>query len=268
MNNISNKLNSIVLLSACLSGFSMSANAVDGVILITQANALAGNITPGDTAGFPVTLSKAGSYQLASNLIVSDENTDAVRVTADNVTFNLNGFAILGPNSCSIPNEFVECTRSGSGTGVRGVAVKGITIINGTIRGQGGRGIIGGDSLHVENLTINSNGSDGILHLSSNVGGAIITKNNISLNGGEGIFTSLGSLITNNTVSFNALNGIRTSSFAHTVIGNTINGNTGFGLNAEDATTGYSNNVFFGNNGTGEQVRNGTKLGVDSNLPH
>src|SRR5262245_6979065 len=36
----------------------------EGEILITQAKANAGGITPADTAGFPVTLSAPGSYRL------------------------------------------------------------------------------------------------------------------------------------------------------------------------------------------------------------
>lgn len=242
MKNISNKLSSIVLLTACLGGFSNSANAVDGVFLITQANAQAGNVTPGDTAGFPVTISRSGSYQLASNLTVSNENTDAIRFTADNVTLNLNGFAILGPNSCSIPDESVVCTKNGSGVGVRTFDGAGATITNGTIRGMGGSAVVGGQGLHVENLTINSNGGDGVLEAGN--GALIVTRNIVSFNGGSGISTSLGSLITNNMVSFNG----------------------SFGLLAVDATTGYTNNVFVGNNGAGDEVSNGTQLGVDGNL--
>ncbi len=40
------------------------AGAVDGVVLIDQNRALAGNVTPGDTPGFPVTISLSGSYRL------------------------------------------------------------------------------------------------------------------------------------------------------------------------------------------------------------
>ena len=35
----------------------MTAFAVDGVVLMNQANATAGNVTPGDSPGFPVTIS-------------------------------------------------------------------------------------------------------------------------------------------------------------------------------------------------------------------
>lgn len=44
-------------LGALLLGLAGSAWAVDGVIDINQARALAGGVTPGDTAGFPVTIS-------------------------------------------------------------------------------------------------------------------------------------------------------------------------------------------------------------------
>jgi hypothetical protein len=44
-----------------LAGLSSSVYAVDGVVLIDQAHALAGNITPGDTPGFPVTISLPGA---------------------------------------------------------------------------------------------------------------------------------------------------------------------------------------------------------------
>lgn len=264
MKNISKKLSSIVLLTACLGGFSNSAIAVDGVILITQANAQAGNVTPGDTAGFPVTISRSGSYQLASNLTVPNENTDAIRFTADNVTLNLNGFAILGPNSCSIPDESVFCTLNGSGVGVRAPSSKGATIINGTIRGMGGSAIVGGDNLHVENLTINSNGGDGILQAAS-YSGAIVTRNTVNLNGGNGILAPFGGTITNNTVSFNGHDnndaGIKVD-FAN-LIGNTVQGNVGFGLYVMNnaTTTGYVNNVFVANNGGGVQVSGGKQLG-------
>src|SRR5947208_13936545 len=74
--------------------------AVDGVVLINQSAALAGNVTPGDTPGFPVTISVSGSYRLSGNLTVPDANTTAIQITADDVTIDLNGFAIAGPTVC------------------------------------------------------------------------------------------------------------------------------------------------------------------------
>ena len=91
-----------------LGGFASSAWAVDGVVLINQASALAGNVTPGDTPGFPVTISQPGSYRLAGNLTVPDANTTAIEVTATGqVTVDLNGFVISGPGGSEIGRAHV-----------------------------------------------------------------------------------------------------------------------------------------------------------------
>ena len=49
---------------ALLLGLAGPLYAVEGVIDINQARALAGGVTPGDTPGFPVTVSQSGSYRL------------------------------------------------------------------------------------------------------------------------------------------------------------------------------------------------------------
>src|SRR5947199_10311415 len=86
---------------AILGSLAIPAYAVDGVVLINQNAALAGNVTPGDAPGFPVTISVSGSYRLSGNLTVPDTVTTAIRIQADNVAIDLNGFSILGPLVCS-----------------------------------------------------------------------------------------------------------------------------------------------------------------------
>src|SRR5579871_5242155 len=116
------------------------AFAVDGVVLINQANAMAGNVTPGDSAGFPVTLSQSGSYKLSSNLVVTDPNASAIVITADHVTLDLNGFSIIGPNVCNGQGNTptTSCTVStGLAIGIDAGEHAGITIMNGSIRGMG-----------------------------------------------------------------------------------------------------------------------------------
>src|ERR1022692_224651 len=102
----------LALLSA---GFCGCLNAVDGVVLISQVQALAGNVTPGDAPGFPVTISVPGSYRLSGNLTVPDQNTTAIQIAADNVTIDLNGFSILGPTVCTGTPAVTSCGPKGSG---------------------------------------------------------------------------------------------------------------------------------------------------------
>ncbi len=79
-NRLNKTLCHIALASLLLLGLAGTARAVDGVILIDQSKAMAGNITPGDAPGFPVTISQPGSYRLSSNLDVSKfgPNTTAI----------------------------------------------------------------------------------------------------------------------------------------------------------------------------------------------
>src|SRR5208283_2371136 len=91
-------------LATILAGLCGSMYAVDGVVLIDQNRALAGGITPGDTPGFPVTISQTGSYRLTGNLTVPDVNTGGIVVTADHVTIDLNGFSIIGPGGTGTGN--------------------------------------------------------------------------------------------------------------------------------------------------------------------
>src|SRR5688572_26812572 len=66
----------------------------DGVVLINQNRAVNGGVTPGDAPGFPITISRPGSYRLASNLNASGL---VIEIVADGVSLDLNGFSIIGP---------------------------------------------------------------------------------------------------------------------------------------------------------------------------
>src|SRR5881409_3648374 len=134
-----------VYVMLCLLLFSSSLYAVDGVVLIGQYSALAGNVTPGDTAGFPVTISLPGSYRLSGNLTVPDFSS-AILITAEHVTLDLNGFSIIGPVTCT-PNP-TNCSSFGAGgigvqappftgpsIGALPAGLRGIRVLNGTVRG-------------------------------------------------------------------------------------------------------------------------------------
>src|SRR5438105_326293 len=64
-------------------------------IVLTQDKALAGGITPGDDPGFPITLSRSGSYIFESNILPT-AGVNGIEVTAPNVTIDLNGFLLDG----------------------------------------------------------------------------------------------------------------------------------------------------------------------------
>ena len=88
---------------ACLAAFAIAAFAssaeavtvANGVVLFNQADALAGNVTPGDAPGFPVTLSAIGVYRLSGNLLPT-AGTDGIDVTAPDVTIDMFGFRLAG----------------------------------------------------------------------------------------------------------------------------------------------------------------------------
>jgi hypothetical protein len=78
------------------------AYAVDGIVLIDQNRALAGNVTPGDAPGFPISITQPGSYKLSGNLTMSTAAQGnfnglfdtAIAISSSNVTLDLNGFSI------------------------------------------------------------------------------------------------------------------------------------------------------------------------------
>src|SRR5688572_23105176 len=101
---------------ACFAALFAGVDVAWSQVLIDQAKANAGNVTPGDTPGFPVTITQPGSYRLTSNLTVSNENTTAIRITTNDVTIDLNGFRLKGPVVCSGPQG--NCNLGGTGAGV------------------------------------------------------------------------------------------------------------------------------------------------------
>ena len=250
--------------------------AVDGVIEINQASVDAGSVTPGDTPGFPATISVSGSYRLTGALAVPDENTTAIEFTASNVTLDLNGFEIGGPNVCA--GEVVtSCTFTNAANGLTANGQNNIEIRNGSIRGMGGNGIVlaNGAGSRLINLRLVENGSRGLqlstkelvsgCHILRNRFDGIfvgtfgtITNNVITGNGGLGIDTGAAANISENTIVLNGDDGINTGALGR-IVANQIVGNNGWGINALDASTGYSLNVIQDNSdGT---VNNGIEFG-------
>ena len=260
-----------------------SIYAVDGVILIDQVHALAGNITPGDTPGFPVTITQPGSYKLSGNLTVADANTTAIRIAADYVTLDLNGFSIIGPVTCT--SSPAVCPPAGTGVGVDAHQPEGtpsprsFRVVNGTVRGMGNLGIfITGLGSSVENVRADTNAGGGIL--------AAGTVNNsaATLNGSFGIFAitvrgsymsdnhdvglqldGSGGVASDNIASFNGSHGI--SAPNGTVTNNTTVRNVQFEISALCPSVVVNNTVVSNTAGSITTSRDGCVLVNNATRP-
>jgi len=220
------------------------AQAADGQILITHAKALGGNVTPGDAANYPVTLSRSGSYILGSDLSPGP-NRDAIVVASSDIAIDLNGFKISGGPAGGTNNARFGILANGDR----------LTVRNGTITGFESSAIQAPNRhyLIVEQMRmINS------LHGISNPTGrfARIQNNTIATNLRTGIICGANCHVESNVVSGNGYWGIYID--AGTVLDNTITNNGRSGIYVISGTIGYGNNTLIGNNTGSVQIDGGS----------
>ena len=228
-----------------------SLDAVDGVVLIDQNRVLAGNVTPGDAPGFPVSITIPGSYRLSSNLVVADRNTTAIDVTgpAGSVAIDLNGFSIIGPSTCdaSVPPQCAPAADDpsaifGGGVGIRSGATGTLSVKGGTIRGMGRTGmfVFNAPLVIVDSVEVRDNALGGI-----SIGIGNVTNSVVSRNGGHGVSLNQG-VVKGNLITRNGGNGVVSTGLWINVIENTISQNAQSGI--DFASTGaYSHNVLSSN---------------------
>lgn len=161
-----------------------TAGAVDGVVLITQARAIAGGVTAGDLPGFPVTISASGSYRLASDLQVASPGVAAIDITANNIELDLNGFTVFGPGKGAGSAAGIEGHPGGGTSG------SSVTIKNGFVRNMGGHGIAIDSSTTVDHVVSAENGMDGMILTT----GARITNSQANGNGRHGFRILIGQI--------------------------------------------------------------------------
>jgi hypothetical protein len=246
----------VVALSLLIVGWASIASAVDGVIEINQVKAEAGGVTAGDTPGFPVTISEAGSYILTSDLSVSDPDITAIEETVSGIAIDLNGFSVSGPVTCSGNGPSLICSPSGTGSGIVGLI--GATVENGAVGGFAGDGISLSYSGRVIDVRSGNNGGNGIV-----VGNGSLVRESIgNRNVGSGIVTGGSCVISHSTFRTNYVDGIVAGDYSN-VNGGVTFYNAGVGLNAASNLVGYSENVFGNNNGgdANPQVSGGTDRG-------
>jgi hypothetical protein len=234
-----------VLAASSVALAAFPAAAVDGEILINEAKVNAGGITPGDTAGFPVTISRPGRYKLSGNLAVP-AGISGIEVTANDVTIDLNGFTVRSTTPPGASNGGVVTPDD----------VAGLRVMNGTITGFGRRGGISNPGSgavppvpgHIENMRITSNAIGGGTCVQM-VSGSHIRSSTIA-NCFTGI-TCFGCLVEHSIITGNASYGVIGGG---SVSGNVVVGNGSVGLNAIIEALGYANNILVGNNSGGAQV--------------
>ncbi len=216
----------VFIISIPLQSFGM-----DGQIKIAQTTSTA----------FPIVINKAGSYVLTSNLDVSDPNKNAIEITVNDVTLDLNGHTIQGP------------ATGGMGAGIYAPYRYNIAIRNGRIWGFGTQGISlstaienpssKGAGHRIEEVQVVNN-YEGIVIVGGVVKDCAANNNKINCgicaynsividcvannNTGSGIFAK-NSTVINNTTSFNNSIGIQATEECY-LAGNNARNNTGYGL--------------------------------------
>lgn len=202
-----------------------------GEVVITQAKANAGNVTPNDAPGFPVTISRAGSYVLGGNLQVPADKV-GLQVTSHNVDIDLNGFRIDGGNVATnaIASNYGESSiHDGI---IKRFKASGIYLRNGTWT--------------IENMQVFFNGGFGI-DAGHNSNYNTFLNNTIVANGFSGLVTGDFARIQNNNISSNDLWGLLCGGYCH-VEGNNVSGNkTGISIDSGVAL----GNTVIGNSGGG-----------------
>ena len=166
-------------------------------VLATSVQAETINCTP--ITSLPAVISTQGVYCLTGNLATSQTSGNAITITANNVTLDLNGWKIGGQAAGTATQAF----------GIYSAAVN-VTVKNGIVRGFRDGIILEGRGAVVRDMLIDQNTTVGILVDGS---GAVIDHNQVVDTGGStvapnlaafGIFAgygSVGATFSNNMVS-------------------------------------------------------------------
>jgi hypothetical protein len=215
------------LASLAIVGPAGTGLAVDGVVEINQASALAGGVNgslASDPAGFPVVITASGSYRLTGNLTATAPLQSAIEIEAKDVTIDLNGFTIEG--NWTAPQA---CGSTVAGVGIHSdAAFRGNAVVNGRVRGMYVHGVVlEGEGCRIERVIAEENcvtglwvGRSGLVSESQALRNA--TGHGIVVNGGHG-------LVVRSVANNNGLVGIN---FALSALGGvaesvTINNGTG-----------------------------------------
>jgi parallel beta-helix repeat protein len=221
-----------------------SADQIEPRTIVNAAN------TPGDANNL-FSITNSGSYYLTTNL-VSVSGKNGIEIIANNVTLDLNGFALLGASGglsgITIPNAQTNITArngsiSGWNYGVNSCAMSTVNMV-------------------LERLNVYGCADDGI-YLN---GAGVVRDCNCQKNGEYGIFCYGGGIISGCTAD-NNYGGISiggASIVFGTVSGCTADNNNDYGINVVSSGT-VSGCTANNNNDSGINVNSGTVSGCTAN---
>jgi Right handed beta helix region len=171
-------------------------------------------------SSLPLVISTSGSYYLVGSL-TGNAGTNGITVTADNVTIDLNGFALIG--------------KPGSSNGIATIGIiRNFCVRNGTVKAWGRSGVAAGSSWSgvFEDLRADSNSGIGI----ETGNGAVIKKCVSISNTGVGISGGNSSTISDCTAMSNGGAGIN-GYYGSTIVGCASQSNTGVGILASSGNS-------------------------------
>jgi parallel beta-helix repeat protein len=177
---------------------------------------------PIKASDLPLTITQRGSYYLTQDVNFTDTAHHAITVGCNDVTIDLKGYSITGPNSTSYSGIYMD--------GHTNVEVR-----NGTVR-DFHNGIsedsFNGRGHRVINIRAVSNTIGGIYLVSR----GDLVKDCTAVENTNGIYAGYGCTVTGNTASKNGYNGIHAQRGC-TVTGNTASNNGNNGIDAQDGCT-------------------------------
>jgi parallel beta-helix repeat protein len=231
----------------------------------------------------PLTITESGSYYLVENIALATANTNAITVAASNVSIDLNGFILTGPNTGASGAAIAADTATRENVTVANGSItqfvigiqlpgKGSRISNVAATGNLNTGIYTGDSSLIEKCVASANPSIGIkVGTDSIVRDSIARSNSYEFMGmkmGTGIEAGASCTISRCTVYDNGSLGITASSNA-TIEGCTARNTGSVGILAGVISTvrgctavgsNYYNGVIY----TGDGIRVGDGSSVTS----
>ncbi|MHC4575494.1 MAG: right-handed parallel beta-helix repeat-containing protein [Planctomycetota bacterium] len=206
---------------------------------------------PIHASDLPLTITEPNSYYLVEDIDFTDTLNHAIRVECNDVTIDLMGFSLTGPDaggSCGIYMGWRTNVEIRNGTvrdfciGIYEVSSSGKQhrVINVRVMSNALYGIaLFGYGHFVKDCTAAQNGIYGIYTGS----GCTVTGNTAYSNDGSGIYAGTGSTATGNTTYDNGSIGIYTGSGC-TVTGNTVYYNSNYGISASSGCTVTGNTCY------------------------